>query len=452
MIKLKLIALAGILLVGYGCRKQVFIQDEEGRVRPEGWTTESHSNNVDPNYEVVFEQNKVHKMYLVFTSDEWTDMQTDLSTIVGSGGGPGGGGPGGTFSDVKPSYFKADLNYEGNEWFNIGVRYKGNSSLTAGNGKLPFRFQFDEFEDEFPEINNQRFYGFKELTMSSAFKDPSLMREKTACDIFRHFGVPAVRTAFYELYVDMGTGSYQYFGLYTMTEVVFDSFLTDYFGSETGNCYKPDGDGAKFSTSGWDLGDFEKKTNETTGKEDITAMYNALHASTRTSNPAAWKAGLEATFDVDGFLKYLAVNNTIQNWDTYGVMTHNYYLYNDPAMGKLRWIVWDNNEALDDNRRAIPLAMNTTGTDWPLINYLINNSNYEATYKAYVKSFANSTFATSRMSGIYSAQQSLISTSAGNEVNGYTHIIGGIGGFNSEVSGLQSHNSTRVTAANNYAP
>jgi spore coat protein H len=133
-------------------------------------------------------------------------------------------------------------------------------------------------------------------------------------------------------------------------------------------------------------------------------------------------------------------------------MTHNYYLYNDPAIGKLKWIVWDNNEALSDNRRAIPLAMNTTGTDWPLINYLINNSDYEITYKAYVKSFANSTFASSRMSGIYSTQQTLLTTSATNEETGYTHITGGLGGFTSAVSTLLSHNSTRITAANVYAP
>ena len=443
--KIKIVLIAASIVLAYSCRKQVFISDDS--IRPEGWSTETHSNDVSPNYDVVFNQSKVNKIHIVFTADEWSDMQADLADVTSGGGGGGGG-----FSDQTPQYFAADFYFNGLQWFEVGVRYKGNSSLRARNGKLPFRFKFDEFEDTYPEINNQRFYGFKELTLSSAYKDESLMREKTACDIFRHFGVPAVRTAFYEVYVDMGTGSYQYFGLYTMTEVVFDSFLTDYFGSETGNCYKPDGDGAKFSTSGWSLTDFEKKTNEATGRDDITAMYNALHASTRTTNPAAWKAGLEATFDVDGFLKYLAANQVLQNWDTYGVMTHNYYLYNDPAMGKLRWIVWDNNEALTDHRRSLPLALNTTGTDWPLINYLINNSDYEATYKAYVKSFANSTFATSRMSGIYTTQQSLISTSAGNEQSGYTHITGGIGGFNSAVSSLISHNSTRVSAANAYAP
>ena len=463
MIKTKSKILGAVILMGlaYSCKKEVFIASGEGL---EDWTTETHSNDVDPNYEVVFEENKVHKIHIVFTADEWAAMQADLEDVTGGttgggggpgGGGPGGGGPGGTtFSDQTPLYFAADFYYDDKQWYEVGVRYKGNSSLTANSGKLPLRFQFDKFEDEYPAIKNQRFYGFKELSMSSNYNDQSLMREKSACDVFRNFGVPAVRTAFYEIYIDKGTGSYQYFGVYTMCEVVFDSFLNDFFGSESGNCYKPDGDGAEFSTSGWDLADFEKKTNEATGKEDITAMYTALHANTRTSDPTAWKAGLEATFDVDGFLKYLAVNNTIQNWDTYGRMTHNYYLYNDPAMGKLRWIVWDNNEAFQGGtgtRAPLSFAMTEVGTDWPLINYLINNADYEATYKAYVKSFANSSFATSRMSGIYTAQQSLLTTSASNEETGYSYLTG-INSFNTAVSTLVSHNSTRVNAANVYAP
>ncbi len=431
------------------CRKVILLEDEEsGRARPADWTTETHSNNVDPNYDVVFNETKVNKIEIVFTADEWAAMQTDLSDVLSASGG------GSSFSDQTPLYFAADFYFNGKQWYDVGVRYKGNSSLTANSNKLPLRFQFDEFEDENPEINNQRFYGFKELSMSSNFNDKSFMREKSACDVFRNFGVPAVRTAFYEIYIDKGTGSYQYYGIYTMCEVVFDSFLTDFFGSESGNCYKPDGDGAAFATSGFDLNDFEKKTNKTTGREDIQAMYDALHASTRTSDPTAWKAGLEAIFDVDGFLKYLAANNTIQNWDTYGNMTHNYYLYNDPAMGKLRWIVWDNNEAFtsgNGRKSPLPFAMNTTGTDWPLINYLINNNDYETTYKAYVKSFANSSFTTSRMSAIYNTQQNLLYTSANNEETGYTFLTG-IGSFNSAVSTLISHNSTQVNAANIYAP
>ena len=51
-----------------------------------------------------------------------------------------------------------------------------------------------------------------------------------------------------------------------------------------------------------------------------------------TQRPTTKSAGdsLEAHFNVRAYLKLLAVNQTMQNWDTYGAMTHNYYLYGDP--------------------------------------------------------------------------------------------------------------------------
>ena len=66
-----------------------------------------------------------------------------------------------------------------------------------------------------------------------------------------------------------------------------------------------------------------------------TRCFYGLACSTRTTDPATWRTNLEAVFDTDTFLKYLAVNTVIQNWDTYGRMTHNYYLYNNPDNGKL---------------------------------------------------------------------------------------------------------------------
>jgi hypothetical protein len=65
----------------------------------------------------------------------------------------------------------------------------------------------------------------------------------------------------------------------------------------------------------------------------------------------AWRAALEAAFDVDLFLRWLAVNSSIGNWDAYGAMAHNYYLYGDPLKGgRLRWIPWDNNFAFGTGR------------------------------------------------------------------------------------------------------
>ena len=50
----------------------------------------------------------------------------------------------------------ATIEFEGNTWTNVGVRYKGNSSLTSGwrggTLKLPLKLDFDEFEDHHPEM------------------------------------------------------------------------------------------------------------------------------------------------------------------------------------------------------------------------------------------------------------------------------------------------------------
>jgi hypothetical protein len=229
------------------------------------------------------------------------------------------------------------------------MRYKGNSSLmaagTSGNGKIPFRLDFDRYETEFPEIRNQRFHGFGKLTFSSNFSDDSQIRELFVTEVFRDRGVPAPRAAFYRVFVDAGNGP-EYWGLYTMIEDPADgAMLETQFGGRGGNLYKPDGPGAnwtQFVKEG-----FEKKTNQKEADfSDVEAAIAALHAQPGPGN-AAWRTALEARFDADLFLRWLAVNTAVQNWDVYGALAHNYYVYGDPGQkGRLRWIPWDNNLAL----------------------------------------------------------------------------------------------------------
>ncbi len=451
------------------CQKDATVSDTEAAADPgteviagEGladWTTETHSNEAVADYSTVFDQSKVNRLDIVLSAEEYATMQSDLAGLAASSGGPGGGGPGGggggNFADENPVYVAADLFFNGIQWYEVGLRYKGNSSLyssyQAGIGKLPLRLKFDKFEDEYPEIKNQRFYGFKDISLSNNYKDASFMREKTATDIFREFGVKAPRSAYYEVYVDAGEGP-TYFGLYTMVEVVFDTMLAEQFGSDSGNCYKPDGEGARFGATGFNLDDFEKKTNEDEADwSDIQELYDVLHAATRTTDGEQWKTDLEAVFDVDGFMKYLAVNNTIQNWDTYGRMTHNYYLYHDPADGLIKWIPWDNNEAFTESGPQGPLSlgMDEVTDDWPLISYLIAVDDYRAIYDNYVAQFIEGTFEPSKMDAQYSGLNGLISSSATTETAGYT-FLNGSGNYASAIAEIKAHCVSRNAAAIAY--
>jgi hypothetical protein len=109
-------------------------------------------------------------------------------------------------------------------------------------------------------------------------------------------------------------------------------------------CNKPEGAGANWALP-FDAESFGKKTNgKAADFSDIQGALTALHAP--RDDAAAWRAALEARFDVNRFLQWLAVNTVIENWDAYGGFAHNYYLYSPPkSTGPLRWIPWDHNFA-----------------------------------------------------------------------------------------------------------
>lgn len=440
---IKAIIIGGLLFSG--CYKEEFV------VATEDWTTASHSSEATPDYTIVFDDSQVNRFDIVIDADDWKAMQKDLENVVGGTTGGQGGGGGATFSEDTPEYFPCDLTFNGLEWPHVGIRYKGNSSLSAyssGANKLPLRLEFDEFENDYPEISDMRFYGFKELSLSSNFDDPSLLREKVAPDLFRAFGVPAPRTAFYEIYIDHGDGPV-YFGVYTAIEVVFDApMLTSQFDDATGNCYKPDGDGAAFSTSNFDLDDIEIKNHFYSDKSEIEEFYNILHSADRTSNPSTWRTNLESVFDVQGYLKYLAVNNTIQNWDTYGNMTHNYYLYHDPSDGLIKWIPWDHNEAFVEGKREGTLSFGMTEVNndaWPIITHITDDAEYKSTYVDYLEEFITTIFYTANMTSIYQTQESIVESSAAKETSDYSFLTNG--SISSAVNSLINHASSRNEAA-----
>ncbi len=419
------------------------------------WSTTTHSNDANPNYDIVFPQDQVNRIDLVISSTNWNIMIDDMTNNYGSFGS-GAGGPADD-SDDNPIYVPCSLFFNDIEWYQVGLRFKGNSSLktTWGQGiwKLPLRLNIDRFEDEVPEINNQRFYGFKELSLANNYDDESLLREKVVPEIFRDFGVPAPQTAFYRIYVDYGDGPI-YFGLYTMIEIVDDTMIEDQFTEDNGNIYKPEGNGASFAKNTFNTGDFEKKSNEETDWSDVEALYNILHSTQRTSDPETWRNSLEQVFSSDQFLKWLAVNTTVQNWDTYGVMTHNYYLYNNPKNNQLTWIPWDNNEALQTGKQggAISISCNEVSSNWPLISYLLDDDVYQEKYKNYLSGVISSAFEPSKMISKYqnfanTIREYAVGTSG--EQSGYTFLEAD-GDFDSAVSYLVSHVSSRYSVVQNY--
>ena len=419
------------------------------------WTTETHTKDVDPNFDEVFEDNTVKRLDFVITKARWQSMLDNMTTTYGAFGA-GGGGPGLIETDEDPIFVPGEVFYNGKQWYRVGLRFKGNSSLQSSwqNGilKLSFKMDFDEFEDDYPQIDNQRFYGFKKFSLKNNYDDASMVREKVATDVFRNAGLVASHTAFYTLYVDYGDGPV-YFGVYTLVEEVDGSVLDTQFSDDDGNLYKPDGDAASFANGTYDEDEYVKKTNEDEADfTDVESLLNILHDGTRNSDAATWRTNLDAVLDTDVFLKYLAVNTVVQNWDTYGRMTHNYYLYNDSDTNKLTWIPWDNNESLQTGKRGGSLPLDFSGlnaSEWPLIGYLYQDDVYKDKYDGYVQEVIDGAFNEATIQSLYTSYAGLLEPYATAEISGYT-FLNNSSEFQSAISLLKAHVSSRKTAAEDY--
>ncbi|MBU0721180.1 CotH kinase family protein [bacterium] len=449
------------------------------------WTEETHSNDVNPNFAEVFSDTEVKRLDIVISSEYWQSMLANMTEMYGEFGSinqnevptqnPADGAvlpppPPGDIpttneiptllsSDEDPIFVPAEVYYNGIQWYKVGVRFKGNSSLQTaweqGVLKLSFKLDFDEYEDSYPQIKNQRFYGFKKFSLKNNYDDHALVREKVAADVFRSAGLAVSNTAFYTVYIDHGNGA-EYFGLYTLVEEIDDTLIDTQFISGDGNLYKPEEGSATFIEGTFSSDDFEKKTNEDDADySDIEALFAALHDITRTTDAPTWRANLEAVFDVDTFLKYLAVNGVIQNGDTYGLMAHNYYLYNNPANKKLTWIPWDNNEALQDGKMGGALALdfsNLADESWPLIAKIYADATYKAQYNKYVEDTITAYFNSDNMQSTYTAYASLIEAYAVTEREGFSFLdTTNISiDFENAIDILKTHALTRKTVAQSY--
>jgi spore coat protein H len=291
-----------------------------------------------------------------------------------------------------------------------------------------------------------------------------------AYEILSNAGIPSPKSAFYQVYIDTGNGP-EYFGLYTMVEDVADTMIKNQFINISGNLYKADSMG--------DIGSLKKGSQykEGYGKEnnkkdndysDLTQLYTTLNSNLRTTDPEIWRSQLESIFNVDEFLTWLATNQLIKNWDTYGSMSHNYYLYHDPETGTFTWIPWDYNLAfqnasngmegtenmsfpsgdnlsiMQENRNpgldgannnkkmgmgfkdtTFNLSSNEISADWPLIRYLLDDPVYHEKYVEAVKTVSNGAFDPNTLKETFSKNHELISpyvVGPDGERDEYTHL------------------------------
>ncbi|MBK8800576.1 MAG: CotH kinase family protein [Fibrobacteres bacterium] len=364
--------------------------DSLRRVRYEGWVDSSHSNGFKPDTLDVF-PDTVRKFTFRFAKAKWDSMMQAMTDSCGKFGGNRTNCAAAGLDFIESGatiWVPVDLHADGQVWKNIAIRLKGNASLQTawkkGTYSLPFRINTDKFEDTYPETKNQRFHGFKKLTFYTSDQDSSSVRSPIASEIFRESGVACPMAVPVQLFLDRGDGEVLNLGIYEMVEVPDSPMLNRLFGNDTGHLYKPESNLSKFTQSEWFDEDLE------TDYADVKALVAAVNASNRTTDSAAWHRTLEAVIDVDGFLNWLAVNTAVYNWDTYGALSHNYYLYNDK--GRFRWIAYDISFSFNLNMTMMSrtsIWYDATGGfggggSFPLIKNLLADKTYCERYRSHM--------------------------------------------------------------------
>ena len=219
----------------------------------------------------------------------------------------------------------------------LSISLSLNSVEMMGSERYSLKVDVDEY------ASGQTLFGIDKLNLNNGFKDPSYLRERLATDVLRAAGVPASRTAYARL-----TISGEPHGLYLAVEQIDKEFLAANFADDSGNLYKPeipDGDLV------WRDGDIASYPNIGLKTNEATPDHTALIAFIDVLNNGGTLADV---FDIDAFLRFLAVNTALVNLDSYAGTAHNYYLYLDPTTARFVYVPWDTNEAFGNFSCGLP--------------------------------------------------------------------------------------------------
>ena len=334
------------------------------------------------------------------------------------------------------AYTVCDLLVDGEAFQNVGIRGKGNTSLSTVSSmdseRYSFKIEFDQYE------SGKTYHGQDKLSLNNLIQDSTYLKDYLTYRMMKEFGVAAPLCSFVWITVNG-----EDWGLYLAIEAVEDAFLQRNYGSGYGQLYKPDGmnmGGGRGNGKDFRLEDFDFETVEQPRPDhrqpggqggpmerpDMGGMggndarlqyidddpdsYSTIFDSAKTDIADADRARLIESLrqlsegnaadalDIDAVLRYFVVHNYVVTGDSYtGSMIHNYYLYE--ADGRLSMIPWDYNlafgtfqsnnanSAVNDDIDS-PLSVTGSG-DRPMVDWIFQNEAYTSQYHQYFSEFLN---------------------------------------------------------------
>lgn len=294
------------------------------------------------------------------------------------------------------TYYQCNVEVNGTMFYQVGIRPKGNTSLSAianddTTDRYSFKLEFDHY------VDGQTCFGLDKLILNNNYADATNLKEALIYDMYQYLGADASLYNYAKISLNG-----EYWGVYLALEGVEDSFQLRNYGTESGELYKPESmgmgggkseerpdgmpegteDGKDFgnggppdapnqtdaaenaeqpggmdrNSGGADLNytDDDLDSYETIWDGEVTKTNQADHERVvKALKNIAEGNDLETYMDIDNLLRYMAVHVFSVNEDSLsGTMAHNYYLYESD--GKLSLIPWDYNLALGGMGGGMP--------------------------------------------------------------------------------------------------
>jgi hypothetical protein len=231
----------------------------------------------------------------------------------------------------------ATLVVDGKTYKDVGTAFRGASSfmMVPEGLKHSINVSVDAW------TKDQNLLGFRSLNLLNSNGDPSHLRALLYLMVAREY-IPAARANLVRVALNGES-----WGIYTNVEQVNKDFVTTWFKTEAGARFKvPGSPGGRGGLEYWgdDIAAY-KTTFEIKSKDD-PKDWQALVNLTKVLNQTPvdqLEAALRPILNIDGALRFLALDNTLVNTDGYWTRASDYNIYRD-TKGVFHILPHDTNE------------------------------------------------------------------------------------------------------------
>ena len=201
-------------------------------------------------YEGLFDQSCVHTIDI-----EMDDWDTFIANAT------------------QETYTECNVTIDGEKISNVGIRGKGNTSLSSvssmGSQKYSFKIEFNQF------VKGKTYKGLDKLSLNNLIYDTTMMKDYLAYTLMARAGVPSPLCSYVQITVNG-----EPWGLYLAVEGVEDGFM-ERNNMTTGELYKPDSmsfGGGRGNGRDFDFDQFRVDEDEDSDTQETTAAPEAADA------------------------------------------------------------------------------------------------------------------------------------------------------------------------------